>query len=128
MVEKFLTFIFLAVLITGGYGLNTTELFLPSSGTSCTLPPLPDTRHEHTLDYPILCGGQYTGDTCVQWSPDTGTWEELLTLDVSRSGHVSWTPDNGIGTFLMGGGVEMSTTLITPDGSQEPGYHLTFTK
>ena len=66
----------------------------------------------------------------------TGTWDESLTLDVNRAFHVSWTPDPDIGTFLMGGahwgGVSWdrenvnSTTLIKPDGSQEPGFSLKY--
>ena len=67
---------------------------------------------------------------CIQWSPDTGTWEELLTLDVGRWTHVSWTPNTGIGTYLMGGGYydegRKTTTLIRPDGTQEPGFPLKY--
>ena len=127
---NFLRFLFSAILITGGYGLNTTELFLLSSGTSCTLPPLPHTRYGHTLDQHILCGGKDSEDTCLQWSPDTGTWEELLTLDVPRSNHVSWT--TGIGTYLMGGHCNIgclngnTTSLIKTDETQEPGFDLKY--
>ena len=119
----------LAVLIAGGYGLDTAELFLPSDGTSCTLPPLPgrvyDSRYLHTADHNLLCGGQYTEDSCIQWSPNTGTWEERLTLDVGRMGHVSWTTERG--TYLIGGDrTGFSTTLITSDGTQEPGFGLKY--
>ena len=112
-----------------GLGLNTVEIFLPSSGTSCTLPMLPEFRYLHTVDNHILCGGYASGsgteDSCLQWSPDTGTWDELLTLDVGRSRHVSWTPANGIGTYLMGGsGGTRTTTLTASDGSQVPGFPL----
>ena len=59
----------------------------------------------------------------VQWSLDTGTWEELLTLDVWRVDHVSLAPGTEGGTYLMGGGRSgTTTTLIKPDGSQEPGF------
>ena len=108
---------------------NTAEIFLPSAGTSCTLPLLPQTREDHTVDNHILCGGADTSDSCVQWSPDTGTWEELLTLDVRRSLHVSWTLASGTGTYLMGGnyiGSGMTTTLITPEGGQETGFSLAY--
>ena len=76
-----------------------------------------------------------TSTSCVQWSSDNGTWK-YFTLNVSRSYHVSWTPDPSIGTYLMGGvnkeamnpGVNImtSTTLIKPDGSQEPGFSLKY--
>ena len=76
-----------------------------------------------------MCGGYDTSDSCVQWSSVNGTWEENLTLDVTRYFHVSWTPDPDIGTYLMGGIVQLlppRTTLIKPNGSQEPGFDLKY--
>ena len=76
-----------------------------------------------------MCGGYSgTSTSCVQWSSDTGTWEEHLTLDAGRAFHVSWTPDPDIGTYLMGGGGESikTTTLVKPDGSQEAGFNLKY--
>ena len=127
------SFIIVAVLITGtgnGFGLNqkSAELFLPLSGTSCTLPLLPNTRTSHTVDNHILCGGDYISgvrDSCRKWSPVTGSWDDLLTLDLWRERHVSWTPGNG--TYLMGGaGSGMTTTLGMSDGTQEPGFPLKY--
>ena len=119
-----------AVLITGSNTSPqyTAELYQPASGVSCVLPQLPDDRYVHTVESSgLLCGGYYTRDTCLQWSPDTGTWEDLqLTLDVERGYHVSWTPDTEVGTYLMGGYNGMTTTLIKPDGSQEPGFDLKY--
>ena len=66
-------------------------------------------------------------DTCLKWSPDTGTWEEYLTLDVGREKHISWTPDTGVGTYLIGGvgsGSTNTSTLITPSGTQETGFEV----
>ena len=105
---------------------------MPSSNVSCALPQLPDYRQHHTMESSgLLCGGDYTKDSCLQWSPDTGSWEELLTLDldVTRNDHVSWTPVSGIGNYLMGcygTGLKKTTTLITPDGSQERGFPLKY--
>ena len=76
-----------------------------------------------------MCGGSDTSDTCVQWNSDNGTWEDYITLDVGRSYHVSWTPDPDLGTYLIGGdGSEAmnTTTLIKPEGSQEPGFSLKY--
>ena len=74
-----------------------------------------------------MCGGYGTEDSCLQWSPDTGSWEELLTLDVGRYLHSSWTPGTGIGTYLMGGFTSnMTSTLIKSDSSQEPGFQLKY--
>ena len=119
------------MLITGGFKSDaelTDELYLPSSGLSCSLPRLPHYRDRHTVERSgLLCGGHNTEDTCIQWNPDTGTWEELLTLEVERSYHVSWTPGTGTSTYLMGGyksEVRRTTTLVTPEGTQEPGFPL----
>ena len=117
------------VLITGCYPAdNTAELYVPSTGASCTLPSLPDNRYHHTVtEGGLLCGGRDTSDSCIQWSPDSGTWEEALTLDVRRSQHVSWTPSSGAGTYLMGGyDSKRTTTLVNNDGSQEPGFPLKY--
>ena len=74
-----------------------------------------------------MCGGEGATDTCLQWSPDTGSWEELLTLDVRKSEHVSWTPDNGNGTYLIGGYYSRrTTTLIKHDGTQEAAFQLKY--
>ena len=119
-----------AVLITGSghSSYDTAELYLPASGVSCALPQLPDDRHWHTVESSgLLCGGEYTTDTCLQWSPDTGTWEDLLlTLDVGRAYHVSWTPDTEVGTYLIGGYNGRTTTLIKPDRTREPGFDLNY--
>ena len=115
------------VLITGGESTgNTAELYLPSSATSCTLPGLPDSRRYHSADGDLLCGGSDTPawDSCLQWSPDTGSWEAAVTLGMGREGHSSWTSTRG--TYLMGGGYVPSTTLIKPDGTQEPGFPLKY--
>ena len=123
-----------AVLITGGDGFGyagyTAELYHPSSGANCSLHYLPDERLGHTLESSgRLCGGTRTSRSCLQWSSDTGTWEQSLTLDdvYGRYGHVSWTPDPSIGTYLMGGWeseARQTTRLIKQDGSQEPGFPL----
>ena len=131
---KFLyTFSEAGVLITGSssYPWDTAELYLLSSGGSCSLPQLPHARADHTMESSgLLCGGEVTDDSCLQWSQDTGTWEELLTLDVGRSKHVSWTPGPNIGSYLMGGddsAMRRTTTLVKPDGIQEPGFLLKYT-
>ena len=120
--------ILVAVLITGGYGDTAgAELFLPSAGTSCMLPSLPDIRSRHTVDNNIICGGYHTKDTCLKWSPNTGSWEKLLTMEVERHSHVTWTPQHGRGTYLMGGDPNSKTsTLIKDDGTQEPAFPLKY--
>ena len=124
------------VLITGGdafsAALKSAELYVPSTGASCTLPSLPDDRYDHTVSHTIsegglLCGGYYTEKSCIQWSPGSGTWEEALTLDVIRRGHVSWTPFPYTGTYLMGGSPNFkTTTLVKNDGTVEQGFPLKY--
>ena len=121
--------ILVAVLITGGDGgdIAGAELFLPSGGTSCVLPSLPDILTRHTVDNKLICGGFYTKDTCLKWSRDTGSWEKLLTLEVGRRSHVTWTPQHGRGTYLMGGDLSSKTsTLIKNDGTQEQAFQLKY--
>ena len=67
-------------------------------------------------------------DSCLQWSPDTRTWEWLVHgMDIERYAHVSWTPATEIGTYLMGGVESLrTTTLVKPDGTHEPGFHLQY--
>ena len=108
----------------------TAELYVPSSGVLCSLPQLPDKRNSHTMESSgLLCGGLYTKDSCVQWSPANGTWNKLLTMDDERYSHVSWTPSTGNGTYLIGGiysRTRKTTTLIRPDGTQDPGFPLKY--
>ena len=127
--------ILVAVLITGGHNTGvggTVELFLPTSNVSCRMPQLPDSREFHTMDHldtHLLCGGSGTGQSCLEWSSAQGLWSESRTLGVTRAYHVSWTPDADIGTFLMGGYTgdsQASSTLLRPDGSQEPGFPLRY--
>ena len=122
-----------AVLITGGRSDsvgNTTELYLPSSGLSCSLPRLPDNRYYHSVDSSgLLCGGgsSVAKESCLKWRPDAGTWEKAVNLEVRREDHVSWTPCSGVGTYLMGGYfTDLVSTLIKPDGTQEPGFPLKY--
>ncbi len=128
--------IFLVVLITGGAGQNTAELFLSSEGTSCTLSALPENRRDHTVDNHILCGGAGSAKSksCLLWSPDSGTWDdwggELDAVYAEyRYSHVSWTPSAESGTYLIGGlgnAAKMTTTLVKRDGTQEQGLPLEY--
>ena len=125
------------VLITGSLGAppyppnppypgNSAELYVPSIGASCSLPMLPQYIAFHTVSESGLLCGFYE---CLLWSPDSGSWEAAVTLDVKRSGHVSWTPISSPGTYLIGGDDDESwrtSTLITPDASQEPGFVLKY--
>ena len=105
-------------------------MFLPLAGTSCALPQLPQARYQHTVDNHILCGGEGNEKSCLKWSPDKGTWEELggEYYLYGRKSHVSWTPGSGSGTYLIGGWDSPSggrnSDLIKPDGTSEEGFDL----
>ena len=120
------------MLITGGHNsegeLNSVEMYLPSSaGLSCRLPQIMNRRNVHSQESDIICGGSI--NTCNRWNSDTGLWEDLLTLEIERMGHVSWAPDLELGIYLIGGygdASKRSTTLIKPDWTQEPGFNLIY--
>ena len=94
-------------------------------------------RAQHTVSRDgMLCGGSvpigkedFADQKCVQWQyipmMDSCRWETIdLIMDFGRYDHVSWTPANGSGTYLMGGCNCKTTTLIKPDGTQEHGFML----
>ena len=135
-------------MIAGGDGTGTTksaELFIPSTGQSCSLPGLPDKRSYHTMDtvdgIPTLCGGccspgvfsTVTEKSCLQFSPlsSSGTWKKSLSLMRTRQNHASWTSCAGL--VLIGGGPYFHRTgdplpdaeLVTKDSSFA-GFSLTF--
>lgn len=97
------------ILIAGGSGATTsTEVFLPGTGQTCTLPDLPDERYRHTLDtvadIGVLCGGganDATRTSCLQFSQSSGTWTGYATTLESRYGHTSWVSPDGL--VLKGG-------------------------
>ena len=104
------------------------ELYLPSSARHMPITPLPDWKFAHVVSKDgLLCDGY----SCLKWSPDTGSWEAAGTLDIGRDYLVSWTPANSSDFYLMGGGDSFeesmdTTTLIKPDGTQEPGFLLKY--
>ena len=105
------------MLITGGLfgdrnnlgGLKSAEIYHPDTNSTCTLPDLPEKYYGHTQDGSLLCGGRagkhYFGSIyCRRWNNFTGTWDKVSrSLIESRLFHVSWTPADGSGTYLIGG-------------------------
>ena len=97
------------------------------------MPDLPDDRYWHTQDGALTCGGwdegQAESNSCLKWSPDSGTWTQSHTLTEERYGHISWTPDPSLGTYLIGGFsfYNMRTSeLVKIDGSVEQGISLKY--
>ena len=116
--------IVLVVLLTGP---DSIEMFNPATSSSCILPKFPTYKEGHTQDGPLACGGDYsyTNNTCLRWNSTTGSWSVSHRLKEPRQNHVSWTPPNGQGTYLLGGGYSPETvSLIKSDGSEEDVFKL----
>ena len=105
--------------MSGGCGAYTNvEVYVPSTGQSCSLPSLPDERISHTMDSLYICGGDYSSSTnCLHFS--SGQWYTSHTLVEKRYGHSSWQTDQGL--VLMGGGGSPSTSEIVPTAGEQGG-------
>ena len=104
------------ILISGGYLAEyTAEVYVPSTGLSCSLPDLPNKRKYHTMDGLLICGGQYEGTTCLSFI--SGEWITSHNLLESRYFHTSWQTEQGL--VLMGGSSSRETTeIVAMDGEQ----------
>ena len=83
----------------------------------------------HTQDGSLICGGADSSHatSCSKWNSDSGTWNwKFVNLPRIRTGHSSWTPQSGVGTYLMGGSADSwKTNLVKPDGRVELyGFNL----
>ena len=92
------------VLITGGGDSRSkVEVYNPGSQHSCSLPDLPDLRHEHTLCGGLLCGGLGSARSCLRWEDHHHIFTTAqVTLLHHRKGHLCWAEDSK-GVRLMGG-------------------------
>ena len=122
---------FSAILITGGYNdgiLQSAEVFLPSTSTSCELPGLVEGRYYHTQEGLLLCGAFEggAGHSCEEFSPGTGTWATTShILEEERHNHVSWSVEEG--TILMGGYYSQTTSEIEKhDGTTETSFDMRY--
>ena len=117
-----------AVVITGGIGTwQSAEIYHPDRDTPCVLPDLPgNMRIDHTQDGSMMCGGSHTPRSCRRWNPDCGAWDEVTnSLTQDRDSHVSWTPADGSGTYLMGGmWSDRTSEIIDTDGNVRSSFSL----
>jgi len=108
-----------AIMVTGGFHMNSSEV-LHSNGTSmCTLPPMPDIKWAHSQSAFTACGGAVSSKTCYTFRE--GRWETLNDqLELLPHEHSSWMNENG-DILLMGGlhgGYPVSRTeLVFKNGS-----------
>ena len=109
------------IIIAGGFGgLADVEVFVPSTGLSCSLPALPDERYGHTMDSLLICGGydySTTDTTCLSFT--SGQWITSHTLADERYHHSSWQTDQGL--VLMGGIASPGTSEIVSTAGNHGG-------
>ena len=121
---------FFLVLITGGFRSGeqrSAEIFNPVTKTGCTLPQLPEGegRSSHSQDGGLLCGGNSPTalNTCVKWSPASGTWTKSHSLKQRRRHHVSWATASGV--YLIGSDFSnIRSEKVKMDGSVEESFGL----
>jgi len=117
--------VFLGLLITGGEGTeHTTEIFVPSTNTSCNFVRMPTARDEHSQDGFQVCGGDHASGTCDTWIPETGLWTKSQSLRYTRENHHSWVSEDGV--ILLGGSSSPTTTEMLSNGSSTNHFSLKY--
>ena len=115
--------VFLGLLITGGEGTeHTTEIFVPSTNTSCNFVRMPNARDDHSQDGFQVCGGQLHLRTCDTWNPETGLWTKSQSLRYSRQNHNSWVSEER--AILLGGSDSQTTTEMLTNGTGSSKEHF----
>ena len=127
--EKLTLFYFcLAIIITGGdpsSSYRSVEILRSNGSYWCSLPNLPDDRHEgHTQSGLITCGGYDPSDTqtsCLSFTD--GQWSTSHQLQHRRYRHSTWMSQHGV--VLLGGGGSTSTTeILTDNEGSTPAFTL----
>ena len=106
--------------------MNSAEIYLPDSNTSCSLPDLLLRRTGHSQDGDLVCGSWVQNPDmkyCSKWT--NGVWTLSHSLREWRLGHVSWATASGV--YLLGGIFSPKTSeLEKEDGSVEEGFALKY--
>ena len=114
------------IILSGGDGARTSvEVFVPSTGLSCSLPALPDERYEHTMDSLLICGGYgSSATTCLSFT--SGQWITSHNLVEERYYHTSWQTEQGL--VLMGGvhSLDTSEIVATAGGQGGPSFAMQY--
>ena len=116
------------LLIAGGDGdfqEASVEVYVPSTGYSCSLPSLPHYREDHTMTGMTVCGGagleglnQVLLTSCISFL--SGEWVTSHSLPEERWYHNSWVM--GADSILLLGGLESpDTTDVVSEGVYEGG-------
>ena len=73
-------------MVTGGKK-KYLEAIKHDGSSLCVLDNLPEKRKDHTINGDIICGGSFTGSSCIQFKE--GNWDELeWQLIHERSNHI----------------------------------------
>ena len=106
--------------------MDSAEIYLPDSKTSCTLPNMLLRRYGHTQDGDLVCGSWISDPQfryCSKWK--NGVWNPSHSFKEWRVGHVSWATASGV--YLMGGMGNMETSaLVKEDGSVTECFNLKY--
>ena len=106
--------------------MDSAEIYLPDSNTSCILPNLLLRRYGHTQDGDLVCGSWISDPQfryCSKWT--NGVWNPSHSFKEWRVGHVSWATKSGV--YIMGGIFGQKTSeLLKEDGSVEEGFDLKY--
>merc|ERR1719206_1314750 len=123
------------IIITGGCcasldrGLSTSEVFIPTTGKTCSFTEMPVGRYGHTLDQLedgtlVACGNDIswdgTGRTCDKIDPSASnrSWTHFSTLKEHRGYHGSFVSQGGL--LLLGGSYsKRKTELVRETGGRE---------
>ena len=139
--------------MTGGFNDNpetpySAEVILPT-GQSCSMPPLPVPRRQHTVSGWTVCGGMEIGTGNVLEPSDesheeynmqyigkgtschtfTGAWDLSHHMVEGRASHVAW--QSPAGTRLLGGPAwttagQTSVLLSSTTNTTIPGFDLPY--
>ena len=84
---KSLTFIFLGIMISGGYEDSTNsitvEIYDTKTRRSCSLPNMPSVRYSTVTKEFLVCGGKDSHD-CIFYNTYNGTWQKAHKLNQRR--------------------------------------------
>ena len=107
-------------LITGGYGTGSSvEVFIPSSGSQCSLPDLPKRTLSHIQAGKTLCGGRE--DTCYTWL--RAEWHQTPNV-LNRKRSMAETLGDGILVFGGDDGSGAVDTVLFLDKDLNTGEPL----
>merc|ERR1719300_2045807 len=118
----------LAILVTGGYGGETSAEVLFTNGSSiCELPAMSQSKSVHTQSGLTACGGAFSGTSCIKF--EAGSWKTLTdNLVVERSYHSSYMTPYGNIRLIGGEYSPSSTEIVFQNGTSIRSFDLKYDK